>query len=319
MKEIGGYIEIEHYRGEILHGEGILLNCGRNALRYLIRARGIKEILVPCYMCDSVFDGCREEGAEISFYHVGRDFLPADIKEGEERWIYLMNYYGQLGNDFIRSFCMSRPNVILDDVQAYFHTPGVPVDTIYSCRKFFGLADGGILAQGRELPGLDLQRDLSYDRMAFLMGRYEKSAGEFYGDYTKNNDHVGRAPVMYMSYLTENFLRSIDYDFVRTRREENYQVLKRELDEFNQISAGDVTGPFAYPFMTEGGSLLRKKLIQNKIFVPLLWPNVLEQTEEGSSEYRMASDLLPLPCDQRYGEEDMLYMAGLVKTLMKEL
>lgn len=43
MREIGGYIELDTYSGHILHNDGIKLNCGRNALSYLIKAKGIKK------------------------------------------------------------------------------------------------------------------------------------------------------------------------------------------------------------------------------------------------------------------------------------
>lgn len=39
MKEIGGYIELDTYTGSMLHEDGIKLNCGRNALAYLIKAK----------------------------------------------------------------------------------------------------------------------------------------------------------------------------------------------------------------------------------------------------------------------------------------
>ncbi len=42
MREIGGYIELDTYRLPMLHEGAIALNCGRNALAYLLRARRIK-------------------------------------------------------------------------------------------------------------------------------------------------------------------------------------------------------------------------------------------------------------------------------------
>ena len=50
-----------------------------------------------------------------------------------------------------------------------------------------------------------------------------------------------------------------------------------------------------------------------KIFVPTYWKNILESCERDSLEYIWAADILPLPCDQRYGAEDMKYMAAVVR------
>lgn len=38
---------------------------------------------------------------------------------------------------------------------------------------------------------------------------------------------------------------------------------------------------------------------------PTYWPELLELCEMDSVEYNLARKLLPLPIDQRYGEEDM--------------
>ena len=43
MKEIGGYIELDTYTGKEYHEDAVALNCGRNALIYLIRAKRIKK------------------------------------------------------------------------------------------------------------------------------------------------------------------------------------------------------------------------------------------------------------------------------------
>lgn len=53
MKEIGGYIELDSFTGKMLYEDSIKLNCGRNALAYLIEVNNIKKIVTPKFMCDS--------------------------------------------------------------------------------------------------------------------------------------------------------------------------------------------------------------------------------------------------------------------------
>ena len=43
MKEYGGYIELDTYHLPMLYENGIHLNCGRNALAYLIESRKIEK------------------------------------------------------------------------------------------------------------------------------------------------------------------------------------------------------------------------------------------------------------------------------------
>ena len=54
VKEIGGYFELENFRGPEYHDRALALNCGRNALAYLIEAKKIQQILIPYFLCSSV-------------------------------------------------------------------------------------------------------------------------------------------------------------------------------------------------------------------------------------------------------------------------
>ena len=53
MREIGGYIELETFRGRMLHEEATKLNCGRNALAYLCEAKKIEKLYLPYFLCSS--------------------------------------------------------------------------------------------------------------------------------------------------------------------------------------------------------------------------------------------------------------------------
>ena len=61
---------------------------------------------------------------------------------------------------------------------------------------------------------------------------------------------------------------------------------------------------------------IRKQLIKQKIYIPVLWPNVLDECAVASWEYKLASDVLPLPVDQRYDLDDMEYIAETMSALL---
>ena len=73
-----------------------------------------------------------------------------------------------------------------------------------------------------------------------------------------------------------------------------------------------------FPFMVDNASELRDNLIANKIYVPILWPNVIEEIESDTLEYKMAENILPLPCDHRYGMEEMNYIVNIIKKWFME-
>ena len=62
---------------------------------------------------------------------------------------------------------------------------------------------------------------------------------------------------------------------------------------------------------------MRKRLAEEKIFVPTYWSNVIQEMPEKSLDYDYAANILPLPCDQRYGTEEMERILIVLKRLMK--
>ena len=62
----------------------------------------------------------------------------------------------------------------------------------------------------------------------------------------------------------------------------------------------------------ENGAEIRIKKKKKKIFIPMLWPNVLRNVAEDTIEFKLASNILPLPIDQRYGKKHMIYIANKV-------
>ena len=61
--------------------------------------------------------------------------------------------------------------------------------------------------------------------------------------------------------------------------------------------------PLVYPFWSDNG--LKKQLIDAKIFVATYWPNIFEWTKPDDLEYELANNIVCIPIDQRYSEEDM--------------
>ena len=177
-------------------------------------------------------------------------------------------------------------------------------------RKYFGVTDGAYLYTDVKLER-ELEQDASFSRVEYLAGRFERSASEFYSTYQANEKRLNTLPLMGMSAFTENILRSIDYVYVKKRREENFAYLNDRLEKYNLLNVICPIGPFAYPLYVENGNDLRKKLQSEKIYVAKLWPNVTEGTEG-----KLADNILPVPCDQRYDMGDMVH---IVDVLLKSL
>ncbi len=309
MKEIGGYLELEQFYGKEYYPELLGVNNGRSALLYILKARKITKLHLPYFLCDSVSNMCKKNGYEVSFYPIDADFMPKFDKTltGSE-YLYLVNYYGQISNERIRELRARYGNIIVDNVQAFFQRPVSGIDTVYSCRKFFGVPDGGYVSTDAVLDGV-LEEDISKDRMRHILGRFEGTASEYYSCFKENDHSFTEIPLRRMSALTQNLLRGIDYEKVRTARNANYTILANRLCEKNKLHLTAPDGPYCYPFYCENGMEIKKQLAAKKIYVPTLWPGV---RRGGTVEENYRKNILPLPCDQRYTTTDMEYMLSVL-------
>lgn len=311
-KEIGGYLELDTYNLTMLHKDGIMLNCGRSALAYIIESNNIKTIWIPYYICDSIIQICKKYNVEINRYRIDISLNPILDEIDVHQWLYIVNYYGQLSNDFLNNLSKKFNNLIIDNAQSYFSAPINNANTLYTCRKFFGVSDGAILYTKNRIKR-KLKTDISYERMIFVLGRYECNAEKFYNIASDNNDLFSNYDIMNMSKLTRNLLCGINYDQVKHRRTENFKCLSNELNDINILNLKSVEGAYMYPFFTNKANIIKEKLLKQKIYIPVLWPNVLDEMEENTLEYKLASNVLPLPVDQRYNLNDMNRIIKIIK------
>lgn len=317
LREIGGYIELDDCYGQEYHKNALALNSGRHCLEYLIRAKHIKKILIPFFLCASVSDICKKNRCEIEYYEISDNFLPCFNKDLENNeWLYIVNYYGQISNDVICRLKANFGNIIIDNAQAFYQYPVNGVDTLYTCRKFFGVSDGGYLYTDIELEDV-FSIDISYERIKYILGRYEIDAQPFYQDSVTNNKIFAKEPLKRMSRLTHNLLKRIDYELVKEKREENYKILQETLESMNSLYIKSPEAPFMYPLYLKKGMEVKKRLIAEKIYIPTLWPDVFKIAKQNDRAWDYAENILPLPCDQRYGKDDMEYMLDILKKVIE--
>ena len=309
-KEIGGYLELERFTGPMLHEKALALSSGRACLSYLIEQRKIRKIALPDFNCDIVEAVCRAHEVKIRFYPVEANLRPKTLQTEEDERLDRVHFSGQLSADELQRIAACVPRLIVDNAQAYFDLPLKGVDTLYTCRKFLGVPDGGFLYT--EAPEKTLPADESRERMGFVLGRFERPTGEYFAAAAQNNDDLSMETKS-MSELTKNLLHAVDYDRVKTKRTENFRLLHEGLGSVNCLNLRETEGAYAYPLMLPEGQKIRKKLIERKIFVPMLWPNVPEQQPADSEACRLAEQILPLPCDQRYGAEEMAFIIKAVR------
>lgn len=324
-KEIGGYMELEHFRGEEKYGDLYKFNLGRTAFVWLLKNIPHDRVFIPEYICDSVPVSAEKAGYKVVRYRLDEELKPVWGEEGapsDNDILYLVSYYGQLTEEQIRAYHVDYPVLIVDNAQAFYDAPvrEPGINTIYTARKYFGLSDGAYVATNAPGAAEDyvrLDTDCSGSRMKHLSGRFERNARDYYSDMLAVSSTFSDAKPMKMSPLTENFLSAIDYNYVQKKRQENYLTLSVHLSNSNPFTHSMPSCPFAYPFYHENGIELRKYLASQNIFVPTNWSYILKAMPADSLEYKWSADILPLPVDQRYGREEMEIIANAIKSFEK--
>lgn len=317
MRAIGGYLELEQLINDEYHKNAIALNSARNAFVYIAKSQNISKVYLPYYLCDSVYEVCKRENINFEFYHIDKCFMPIfDKSLKENEYLYIVNYFGQIDDEKVRDFKNKYGNIIVDNVQAFFDRSIDGVYTIYSCRKFFGVPDGAYLSGVIEK--LDIDTDKSKHRIKHLLGRFEDDdASGYYADFLENDEMFADLPLRYMSKLTHNILGAVNYIDVIRKRNANWNVLHSALGEINKLNLITPNAPYMYPFYCNNASHIRKKLVENKIFIPTLWPNVMN-FDKCELEKDYTQNILPLPVDQRYDAHDMRIIIEEIKNIIKD-
>lgn len=309
--EMGSFLPLEISQNGEYHRKLLAINSGRNALRLAIRTLQIQKLLLPRYICDSVIKAAEAENTQISFYNIDSSFMPCisqSLSDGE--YILYADYFGLHQLD-VSLVIKHYGNTIIDNVQA-FYAPVAGTATIYSCRKFFGVPDGGYLYMDK-LPTLP-SKDKSYEYCDFLLKKADGLENiSCRVTYILNEQRIDYMPVAGMSNLTSKLMSGIDYEFVSRRRRENFKYLHSLLkhhNEFSQLEIRDEV-PMIYPFFCHKNNL-REYLIDNNIYVAQYWSEVLDRAEDKSFESELVKYVVPLPVDQRYDYNNMDYLAEVI-------
>lgn len=293
---IGGYPELELRKGEHYHKHALRLNTARNCFEYVLRARNYSKVYIPYYTCEVMLEPLMKCNVKYEFYHINKQLEPREtiLLKPSEAFLYT-NYYG-LKQQCVEQLAQNYgKQLIVDNAQAFFAPPLEGIDTFYSARKFFGVADGAYLYTDKLLD-IELEYDQSFERMSHLLIRADVGAEDGYVEFRKNDDALCGEPIKKMSKLTEKILCSIDYDACKAARRSNYTAYESALKEKNDllIHLDENAIPMVYPLVTEDNSI-RKKLQGQRIYTATYWSNVLDWTQSKDFEYRVSNTLLPLP------------------------
>lgn len=135
--------------------------------------------------------------------------------------------------------------------------------------------------------------------------------------YERHEDAMSRLALKRMSKLTSRMLKNIDYDAALKRRLRNMKLYENVLGSLNDLTVPNTIAPLVYPLYLKGrGDNLRQKLRKKGIVVTRYWASAFSRLSPDSFEDNLATDLIGLPIDQRYNDEDISYVSSTIRALL---
>lgn len=319
--EIGSFIELqlpigkEWYRSDI---DQARLNTGRMGIWHAFRVTGCNRIWIPIYQCDSIRETFEKKGIEMCFYHQDKNFNPIDIEAKDEDAVLLVNYFGIMSSQRMAELAKPYKHPIIDCSQAFFCNPFAGALMVYSCRKFVGVPDGAyVIGPSAHKYVAEYPQSYSSDTASFLLMRIEYGCeGKGYDARRLNEHRIDAEDCMKMSKLTRTLMDAEDYDYNRKKRKENFGYAQELFGDINKINPtkymDDETIPMIYPLLVEDEDLL-PSLQAAKHFQGHWWSYICDEQPEHSFEYWISRYVIPITIDQRYGKEELDYLAGIIK------
>jgi hypothetical protein len=316
MTAIGGFFEMErgHGNGGPWHAHALPLTSGRACLRAILDVMRPKRVLVPAFICDAALAPMRVLNIPFEFYRLSPALEPHADAWPDDAAVIVVNYFDLKGRGADAMVAALGERAIVDSTQAFFRRGSSRSYSFNSARKFFGVPDGAYV-YGPDIAGIQTAGRNDAAPTGHLSARLAGDLETAYRQYLAAEAQVS-CEMLSPSLCAQELLGGIAYDVAREARRRNFMQLHERLGAANtlaiDLSLDDDAAPFCYPLLPRGPSR-HEALWRREIFVPRLWPEVALRSDPSFAwERDLATRLLPLPIDHRYGSRDMLRIGDAV-------
>ena len=319
-------------------GTALRYRSGRDALKAVARSLSDKcrKVLLPALCCESMVSPFLMNGYRVEFYGLGSDYtaLLSDLESKLESGTVLLylSYFGVPPFSDAEGEALRRSHDGVVFVEDRTHDPlhrrpagrFAPDVTVISIRKWIAIPDGGLLwsrvpmESANEMDGefSRLRRRAMGQKSEYLATGEESLKASFRAMLGEAAERLDlRAEPYGMTEESAALLRRLDFDAILRARKRNARVLKEALASaeadgvLSFIGADPEASTLYFPLLLSDRDGVQSSLAREGIYCPVIWP--LPEGAEGVCP--VASDtaerMLAIPCDQRYGEEDMRHIA----------
>lgn len=287
-----------------------------------------KAVWLPSYLCRSILDGVKGLPIDIRFYELDdqlkmtrMDEVVDLVQEGD--FFLFINYFGFVNDLEIIDVLRKKGIVIIEDSSQALLTSHDSFRSdfaLFSFRKFAGIPDGGLVWMKKKInvTAIDpIPEEWEATVQDCARARYEFDQSGRNNDWFRKFQRMERlqpsGPIG-MSQLSRDIcLRHLDWNTIRQKRVENYKVLWNSLHSLAVMPFPRTeTVPLGFPIRVPHRQKLLKVLYENSIFPAIHWAIPDEVPAYFKSCRQLSSEIMTIPCDQRYGPDDMNRIATIV-------
>jgi len=310
-----------------ISGRDLFLVNGRSGIWLLVNRLRPPHVWMPSYLCHTMLSGIDRNITDLRLYEV--DY---ELKVRSNEWIsevtsgdlvIFIDYFGFPHDHQLAKQVKAKDAWVLEDAcQALLSDQwGSASDfVLFSLRKWIGVPDGGILRVPENFPLSNISLNASpptwwLKALLVVIRRREFDDGLPTREWFKLFREVeNTAPIgpYAMSELSRVIFEHFDYSEAADRRIRNYQTLLDELSDYAicpPIKQGVV--PLGFPVRVKNRDGVREQLFQHEIYPPVHWLLDGVVPLRCVDSHRLSSQIMTLPCDQRYRHEDMERIADI--------
>lgn len=302
-----------------------------------------RKCLLPQYTCDTVIISFINHGWEVCFYPLEKN-LEIDFKiikviiERETPSVLLLHpLYGMEINietiRLLKEYKKSNKIIIIEDLTqalSFFKKEQWCNYRVASLRKWFAIPDGGLVISENRLSFEKHEEKKGYIKLKkealMLKERYLKGDASVEKEKFLNTNNMAErylyehTEISEMSEYSWQELREIDVEQILIQRQRNADYLSQKLKKMKRVKSFDKykESPLFCPILVDDRERIQNYLSEKCIYTSILWPvpkQVFSQLNKDMAY--IYEHLLCIPCDQRYGIEDMEEIVYYIKQYEK--
>lgn len=302
-----------------------------NLLSYGIEKFQWKKVGFPSYYCHEVVEFCEKLPIEVIYYEFNplSDTESIDWEDEKNNVFINVDFFGikKLDTSFLKN------SVIIDDVT--HNLLSIHESTADYCfaslRKQIPIPVGGFCLSknhdfNSEIAETDFANQTAVQKLSamYLKSLYLK--GNFHDKNIFRELYIGAEENFEsiesnskLPKIIHSQLFSINPEILIEATRKNFQILKSRIQTTEKIkilqTEAETEMGLVLKFVThELRDLLRKNLIDNKIYPAVLWPKQFSPENQ-----ELENTILFVHCDFRYGKDDMNFIASTINKFIQNV